>query len=88
MNYKTINKSNTIISLLKAKTSTCNKPGLKIKLMHMVEKLSLISDYLFNNTSYLFDDNNVKNDLYNRKEYNNYKNNIDIKLIESRRTFL
>lgn len=88
MNYRTINKSNTLISLLKIKILNSNKSGLKNRFMHIVEKISSIPDHLFNNTPYLFDDNIIKNDLYNRKELNNYKDNVDLRLIESRRTFL
>ena len=64
MNYRTINKSNTLISLLKIKILNSNKSGLKNRFMHIVEKISSIPDHLFNNTPYLFDDNIIKNDFF------------------------
>ncbi|MDO5518132.1 MAG: hypothetical protein Q4F66_11290 [Clostridium sp.] len=88
MNYRTINKSNTITSLLKVKVSNLCKYDFDGKLKNLLQKLSSISNYLFNDAPYLFDDNKEKNDIYNWKESYNYKDNTDLRLIESRRTFL
>lgn len=88
MNYRTINKSNTFLSLLKAKVSKLEKGNYEAGFKQILQKLSSIPDYLFNDEPYLFDENKDKNDIYNWKESYNYKNNTDLRLIQSRRTFL
>ncbi|HCW53614.1 MAG TPA: hypothetical protein DG753_07750 [Clostridium sp.] len=86
MNNKIIIKSNTIIPLLKIITSHLNKLDYKFK--KISQKLNSISNYIFNNDPYLFDETRQSNTIYTLKEPYYYKNNTDLRLIEFRRTFL
>lgn len=80
MNYKIINKSNNLISLLK--NSRLNK------FIKVLQKLNSAFTYILKNQPYLFDDTETRKDVYTLKESYHYKDNTDLRLIESRRTFL
>jgi len=86
MNYKTLNKSNNLLSLIKIRLSSMDKLNFNFK--EILKNLSLISNYIFNDEPYLFDENRRKSDIYSSKEFYNYKSSTDLKLLQSRRTFL
>lgn len=88
MNYRTINKSNTFLSWLKIKASHINKFACEFNFKEILQKLISISNYIFNDDPYLFDETESIKDIYTSKESYNYKSNTDLRLIESRRTFL
>ena len=86
MNNRISNKSNNLMPIQKIITSPLNNLNCSFK--KILQKLNSISKYIFSNAPYLFDDTKSKNTIYSSKECYCYKNNTELKLIESRRTFL